>query len=65
MQVKLDQKSLNVLEEKQNRRAIVARKIEKRKAVENTVDELYDWIDELHEELRNAKYVMRAAKKRG
>ena len=63
MQVQLDRKSLDVLEEKQKRRAAVAREVDRRKAVENTVDELYDWIDELHEELRDAKSVMRAAKK--
>ena len=63
MQVKLDRKSLDVLEEKQKRRAAVGREIERRNAVENTVDELYDWIDELDEELRDAKSIMRAAKK--
>ncbi len=63
MQVKLDKKLLDVLEEKQKRRAVVAREIEWRKTVENTVNELYDWIDELDEELRDAKSVMRAAKK--
>ncbi len=40
MQVKLDRKPLDVLEEKQKRRAAIAREIERRKAVENTVDEL-------------------------
>ena len=63
MQVKLDKKSLDVLEEKQKRRVAVAREIERRKAVENTIDELYDWIDELDEEVRDAKSVLRVAKK--
>ena len=63
MQAKLDTKSELVLEEKKKRRAAVAREVERRKAVENTVDELYGWIDELDEELREAKSAMRTAKK--
>ena len=35
-------------EEKQKRRAAVAREVEKRKAVEQTLDDLYDWIGKLH-----------------
>ena len=63
MQAKLDTMSGEVLEEKKKRRAAVAREVERRKAVENTVDELYNWIDELDGELRDAKSVMRTAKK--
>ena len=29
--------------------------VEKRKAVEETVDRLYEWVDELHVELSEAK----------
>ena len=63
MQAKLDTKSGEVLEEKKKRRAAVAREVERRKAVENTDDELYNWIDELDGELRDAKSVMQTAKK--
>ena len=47
------------------RRVSVAREIERRKAVESTIDELYGWIDELDKEVREVKSVLRAAKKGG
>ena len=31
--------------------------------VENTIDKIYDWIDDLDEEVRDAKSVLRATKK--
>ena len=37
--------------------------MEKRKAAEKTVDDLYAWVDELHVELNAAKEVQKAAKK--
>jgi len=36
---------------------------EKRKAAEKTVDDLYDWVDELHVELNAEKEARKAAKK--
>ena len=43
------------LNEKQKRRAEPVVHVEKRKAVEKTVDHLYEWVDELHVELSEAK----------
>ena len=37
--------------------------MEKRKAAEKTIDDLYDWIDELHVELNASKEAQKAAKK--
>jgi len=37
--------------------------MEKRKAAEKTVDDLYDWVDELHVELNTAKEEQKAAKR--
>ena len=44
-----------VVEEKKRRRKGIANEIAKRKVVEQTVDELYDWIDELHSEINLQK----------
>ena len=52
-----------VLEEKQNRRSEVASKVQKRRLVEETVDELYDWVDELHAEINMQKSATKVAKK--
>ena len=62
MQAKLDTMSGEVLEEKKKRRAAVAREVERQKAVENTVDKLYNWIGELDGELRDAKSFMQRRK---
>ena len=37
--------------------------VEKRKAVEETVDRLYEWVDELHVELSEAKSRVKEARK--
>ena len=37
--------------------------MEKRKAAEKTVDDLYDWVDELHVELNAEKEAQKATKK--
>ena len=52
---KLDEKNEVIHGEKQKRRAESVTESEKRKAVEATVDELHEWIDELHVELPEAK----------
>ena len=39
------------------------RHVEKRKAVEATVDQLYEWIDKLHVELSEAKSTVKATRK--
>ena len=63
MKSQLDSKSDKILEEKNKRRAGIADEIAKRKAVEQTVDELYGWIHELHSEIETARLVTRAAGK--
>ena len=59
----MDITSAQVLDEKKKRRDQVAKEIEKRQVVEQTVDDLYEWIDELHSEINNQKRVNREAKK--
>ena len=44
-------------------RASIANEIAKGKAVEQTVDGLYDWIDELHSKIETAQQATRAAGK--
>ena len=63
MQEKLDTKSAQVLDEKSKRREQVAKDIEKRHMVEQTVDDLYDWIDKLHLEINEQKKVTKSARK--
>lgn len=63
MKSQLDSKSDKILEEKNKRRAGIADEIAKRKAVEQTVDELYGWIHELHSEIETARLATRAAGK--
>ena len=63
MKSQLDSKSDKILEEKNKRRAGIADEIAKRKAVEQTVDELYGWIHELHSEIKTARLATRAAGK--
>ena len=54
MQKKLDAADERYLEEKKRRRCAVADEVDRRKAVENTVDDLHVWIDELHTDLCEA-----------
>ena len=55
MQTDLDKANENYLEEKKKRRADVSMEVARRKAVESTVDKLYKFIDELHEEIAEAR----------
>ena len=48
--------------EKQKRREEVLIQVKKRKAVEKTVDDLYEWVDELQAELVDAKVATKLAK---
>ena len=63
MQARLDRKCDMLEEEKQKRRAAVAREVEKRKAVEQTLDDLYDWIGELQIKIDTTNKERRAADK--
>ena len=60
MQARLNRKDELLEEEKQKRWAAVTREVEKRKAVEQTLDELYDWIGELHAKINTANKEIRA-----
>ena len=60
---RLDTKTNQVLEEKKKRRAQVAKEVAKRHLVESAVDDLYDWIDELHLEINSQKESTRLARK--
>ena len=51
------------INKKQKRRAESMVHIEKRKAVEETVDHLYGWVDEFHVELSEAKSRVKEARK--
>jgi len=51
MQQRLDRTSAQVFDEKKKCRVQVAKEVEKRYIVEQTVDDLYEWIDELHSEI--------------
>ena len=64
MQARLNRKDELLEEEKQKRQAAVAREVEKRKAVEQTLDKLYDWIGELHAKINTANKEIRAADKK-
>ena len=55
MQTDLDKANENYLEEKKKCRAEVSMEVARRKAVESTVEELYKFIDELHEEIAEAR----------
>ena len=61
MKSQLDSKGDKILDEKNKRCAGIANEIAKRKVMERTVDELYDWIHELHSEIETARQAMRAA----
>jgi len=60
---KYDTAVAQVHEEKQKRRAQVAYEVQKRRLVEQTVDELYDWVDDLHAEINEQKSAVKLAKK--
>jgi len=61
IQARLNRKGELLEEEKQKRQAAVAREFKKRKAVEQTLNKLYDWIGELHTEINTANKEIRAA----
>ena len=63
MQQRLDRTSAQVLDKKKKRRVQVAKEVEKRHVVEQTVDDLYEWIGELHSKINEQKQVNRMAKK--
>ena len=63
MKSQLDSKSDKILDEKSKRRDGIANEIAKRKAVEQTVDDLYDWVDELHSEISDQKKITKSAMK--
>ena len=56
-------KTRGTLNENQKRRTESMVHIEKRKAVEETVDHLYEWVDELHVELSEAKSRVKESRK--
>ena len=60
---RLDTKTNQVLEEKKKRRAQMAKEVAKRNLVESAVEDLYDWIDELHSEINSQKEATRLARK--
>ena len=64
MKQKLAKQSESIHEEKKRRRENTATQVQKRKAVEATVDDLYEWIDELHDELSQAKADVKQAEKK-
>ena len=59
----MERTSTQVLEEKKKRHEQVAKEVEKRCLVEKTADDLYDWIDELHAEINEQKWVNKSAKR--
>ena len=63
MKSQLDCRSDQILLEKNKRRASVANEVANRKTVEQTVDELYDWINDLHSKIGMAQQATRAAGK--
>ena len=56
-------KTGETINEKQKRRAESVVHVEKRKAVEETVDHLYEWVDKLHVDLSEAKSRVKEARK--
>ena len=63
MKKQLDDAQERYHEEKKRRRAAVATEVDRRKAVETTVDDLHEWIDELHVELCEANTKARSLSK--
>ena len=51
MQDRLDKKNDLVLEEKQKRRATVAREVERRKVIELAMDEMEEYVAELQDQI--------------
>ena len=45
---KIEEKDALILREKLNFRADIARAVDKRKAIEKTLKDLHEWVDELH-----------------
>ena len=66
MQDRLDRKDDLVLEEKQKRRAAVAREVERRKAVELVMDEMEEYVaelqDQITDEVKRAKVALKYSK---
>jgi len=60
---KIEEKDALILREKLKRRADVARAVDKRKAMEKTLEDLHEWVDELHGELLDAKASARTSAK--
>ena len=59
---RLDAKTNQVLEEKKKRQALLSKEVAKCHLVESAVDDLYDWIDELHSEINSQKEATRLAR---
>ena len=60
---KVDEKAKALLAEKKKRCASAVNLEDKIKAVDKTVDEFHDWIDELHADLSDTKLAEKEAKK--
>ena len=60
---KADKKATALLVEKKKRHTSAVNLADERKAVEKTVDEFHDWIDELHAELSDEKLAEKEDKK--
>jgi hypothetical protein len=63
MQERLDKKDLHILEEKQKRRAAVARQVDRRRAVEQVLDDTEEWVAKLQNEISEEQKRTRAAQK--
>ena len=63
MQERLDKKDQHILEEKQKRRAAVAHEVERRRAVEQVLDDTEEWVAELQNEISEEQKRTRAARK--
>ena len=62
-ETKVNEKATALLAEKKKQRACAVKLADERKAVEKTVDEFHDWIDELHAEFSDAKLAEKGAKR--
>ena len=60
---KIEEMDALILRDKLKCRADVARAVDKRKAMEKTLEDLHEWVDELHGELLNAKASARTSAK--
>ena len=61
---KVDEKATALLVEKKKRSSSEAKLADERKAVEKTANEFYEWIDELHADLSDAKLAEKKGIKR-